>query len=167
MRMAKVMLFACCVAACAVDGSTASDDVNDGDSVDDAPAEPLDSARIAAIAKAKKAASVGANLVISPHAASCGTNGPTSTSEHVNDAAFMGTARQRSGSSAGCTAPGALQPTDDALYYCFTCVPFIECNETWTYNQNLRTKVRGWTRDDLLRPPPGTPFGGARNECPF
>lgn len=75
----------------------------------------------------------------------------TSSSVRTNDAAFTGAANQRSGSSTGCAAVGVLQPTDDALYFCFTCVPSDTCTETWTYHQNIRTGVRGWTRDDLLR----------------
>ena len=141
-------------------------DENTPDGADDqATTDPLienfDPERAAAIAKVKMASIHDAT--IRPRAAACGMAGPTSTSERVNDAAFTGTARQRSGSSTGCTAPGALQPTDDALYYCFT----FASDGTWTYNQNLRTTVRGWTRDDLLRPPPGATVGGARNFCGF
>lgn len=116
----------------------------------------------AAIAKAKMASIDSATAV--PHAAACGTAGPTSTSLRVNDVAPGGAARQRSGSSTSCSAPGELQPTDDALYYCFT---FGNDGFTWTYNENLRTTVRGWTRDDLLKPPPGATIGGATNFCGF
>jgi hypothetical protein len=101
---------------------------------------------------------------ISPQSAACGTKGSTASSERVDDAAFTGAANQRSGSSSGCPAFGALQPTDDALYFCFTRIG--NTTETWTYNQNLRTGVRGWTRDDLLKPPPNATIGGARNPCP-
>jgi len=124
--------------------------------------ENLNEKRATDIAKAKMAL-VGADA-ISPQAAACGKAGPTSTSERVNDAAFKGAAQQRSGSSTSCTAPGALQPTDDALYFCFT---VGNDGFTWTFLQNLRTTVRGWTRDDLLRPPPGATVGGARNWCGF
>lgn len=79
--------------------------------------------------------------------ASCGTNGPTGSSVTNADAPSNGAANQRSGSSTGCVAVGVLQPTDDARYFCFT---FANDGFTWTYAQNLRTGVRGWTRDDLL-----------------
>lgn len=139
------------------DPGSASDEV-----AGDTFTEHLDPERAAAIAKAKLAL-LGADA-ITPQAAACGKAGPTSTSERVNDAAFTGTANQRSGSSTSCLALGALQPTDDALYFCYT---FGSDGFTWTYNQNLRTNVRGWTRDDLLRPPPGAIIGGARNGCGF
>jgi hypothetical protein len=53
------------------------------------------------------------------------------TRVRTNDAAFTGAAKQRSGSSTGCVAVGVLQPTDDALDFCFT-----DGNDgfTWTYN---------------------------------
>lgn len=173
MKTLIVTLFMCCVAACAVDDGMTDEgmpvsnlkdgaETTDAETADDIVMEPFDPERVATIAKAKMAL-LGTSAI--SQAAACGTAGPTSTSERVNDAAFTGTARQRTGSSTSCTSPGALQPTDDALYYCYTCVG-PGCIETWTYNQNLRTKVRGWTRDDLLRPPPGADFGGARNSCP-
>lgn len=82
-----------------------------------------------------------------PHHASCGTTFDR-PGVRVNDVAITGAARQRRGSSVDCPADGALQPSDDALYFCYT-----NANDglTWTYNQNIRTGVRGWTRDDLLR----------------
>jgi hypothetical protein len=79
--------------------------------------------------------------------APCGTSGPNLQNERVDDAAFQGAANQRSGSSTGCWAPGVLQPTDDALYFCYTGA----ADGTWTYLRNLRTGVQGWIRDDLLR----------------
>jgi hypothetical protein len=147
------------IVGCAVDEeapNSTSDEVA-GDTV----TEQLDPERAAAIAKVKMASIDAA--AISPQSAACGRAGSTSTSERVNDAAFTGAANQRSGSSTGCVALGALQPTDDALYFCFTSAS----DGTWTYNQNIRTGVRGWTRDDLLRPPPGATVGGARNFCGF
>jgi len=126
--------------------------------------EHFDPALAAIIAKAKLA-SIEANAP-SPQAAACGRAGPTGTSERVNDAAFTGAANQRNGtvavSSNNCTIVGVLQPTDDALYFCWT---LGNDGFTWTYAQNLRTGVRGWTRDNLLRPPPGAGVGGARNNC--
>jgi hypothetical protein len=123
--------------------------------------ENFDPALAATIAMSKRA-SIDDGVV--PQFASCGTPGSTAVSEQVNDAAFQGAAKQRSGSSTSCTAPGALQPTDDARYFCFTWE--VEFTVSWTYLENLRTHVRGWTRDDLLRPPPGAVIGGARNRCP-
>lgn len=79
--------------------------------------------------------------------ASCGTNGSTGSNVRNDDAPRNGAANQRSGSSTGCVAVGVLQPSDDALYFCFTAA---NDGFTWTYNENLRTGVRGWTRDDLL-----------------
>jgi hypothetical protein len=42
---------------------------------------------------------------------------------------------------------GVLQPTDDALYYCYT---WANDGFSWTYLRNQRTGVRGWSRDNLL-----------------
>jgi hypothetical protein len=117
--------------------------------------ENFDPALAAIIMKAKLASiDIGA---VTPQFASCGTPGSTATSVRVNDAAFRGAAQQRSGSSTSCPAPGALQPTDDALYFCWT---RENTSFTWTYLENLRTHRRGWTRDDLLR------GAGAQNHCP-
>ena len=125
----------------------------------------LDPERAAASAKARRAL-IG-TAAIMPNAAACGKAGDTSSSVRTNDAAFTGAAKQRSGSSTGCTAPGALQPTDDALYYCFTCT--TDCSDigSWTYNKNIRTGVSGWTRNDLLRPEPGGPVNGSSRFCGF
>ncbi|GAA4416383.1 SH3 domain-containing protein [Actinokineospora soli] len=84
---------------------------------------------------------------LSPMHASCGTSGPNLENRVEADAPAGGAANQRSGSSTSCSAPGALQPTDDALYYCYT---VGNDGYTWTYLRNLRTGVRGWVRDDLL-----------------
>jgi len=132
--------------------------------------EPLtghfDPEQEAASGKARRA--LTGNSTITINAASCGRAGDTSSSVRVNDAAFTGAARQRTGSSTGCAAPGELQPSDDALYYCFTCTTDACDNVgSWTYNQNLRTHVSGWTRNDLLKPQPGNPFGGATRWCGF
>lgn len=80
--------------------------------------------------------------------APCGTAGPNIENRVEADAPANGAANQRSGSSTSCSAPGALQPTDDARYFCFTWDQNFTF--TWTYLENLRTHVRGWVRDDLL-----------------
>ncbi|HVQ91596.1 MAG TPA: hypothetical protein VMU51_11215 [Mycobacteriales bacterium] len=85
---------------------------------------------------------------VTPLHANCGTAGPNLDGHRVNDAAFTGAARQRTGSSIDCGAPGSLQPTDDAIYFCWT---FGNDGFSWSYVQNIRTGVRGWTRDNLLR----------------
>ncbi|MGB3444300.1 MAG: SH3 domain-containing protein [Actinophytocola sp.] len=79
--------------------------------------------------------------------ASCGTIGPNRDNRVDADAPSGGAANQRSGTSTNCTILGVLQPTDDALYFCWT-----EGNDgyTWTYLRNQRTGVRGWVRDNLL-----------------
>jgi hypothetical protein len=79
--------------------------------------------------------------------AACGQTGPNWTNKITTNAAYPNAANQRSGSSTSCVALGVLQPTDDALYYCYTGAS----DGTWTYLKNLRTGVRGWVRDDLLR----------------
>jgi hypothetical protein len=92
--------------------------------------------------------------------ANCGTAGPFLDGTVIADAASPNAANQRNGSSTGCPADGVLQPSDDAQYFCFTFEnppPF-----TWTYLQNLRTGVRGWVRDDLLRE-----VGGVRGSAVF
>ena len=117
-----------------------------GTDVEDAVEEPVvDDALALEIAQSKLPLADAAGDV-EKHA-TCGTNGSTASSVRNNDAPSNGAANQRSGSSTGCVAVGVLQPTDDALYFCFT---FANDGNTWTYNQNLRTGVRGWTRDDLL-----------------
>jgi hypothetical protein len=85
---------------------------------------------------------------VRPLNAACGTAGPTGSAVRVNDAPLSGTVNQRRGSSTGCSAPGALQPTDDANYFCWT---RGSDGFTWTYLENLRTHVRGWARDNLLK----------------
>jgi hypothetical protein len=82
-----------------------------------------------------------------PFHAACGTAGPNIENRVEADAPASGAANQRSGSSTGCGIPGVLQPTDDALYFCYT---MGNDGYTWTYLRNQRTGVRGWVRDDLL-----------------
>jgi hypothetical protein len=84
----------------------------------------------------------------SPLNASCGTVGPNLANLRVNDAPVSGAVNQRSGSSTSCSIPGVLQPTDDAIYYCWTAG---NDGLTWTYLKNIRTGVLGWSRDDLLK----------------
>jgi hypothetical protein len=84
---------------------------------------------------------------VSPLHAPCGTTGPNLENRVDADAPSGGAANQRSGSSTGCTALGVLQPTDDALYHCWT---LGNDGFTWTYLRNQRTGVRGWVRDNLL-----------------
>jgi len=85
----------------------------------------------------------------SPMHASCGRAGPNLENRVDADAPAGGSARQRSGSSTSCEAPGQLEPTDDALYFCYT---VGNDGYTWTYlrNQSKPSHVRGWVRDDLL-----------------
>lgn len=152
------------IVGCAIDEADpngASDEVA-GDTATEHP----DPERAAAIAKAKMALIDTAALTHMAEFAGCGTKGPTSTSVRVDNAAFTGAAKQRTGSSTSCTALGALQPTDDVLYYCFT---FGNDGFTWTYNKNisLSNGATGWTRDDLLRPEPGHTIGGAQKPCGF
>jgi len=116
----------------------------------------VDPAQATAIA-ADKIAKSGRPPGVEKHAG-CGTKGPTNFSERNDDAPANGAANQRSGSSTSCAALGVLQPTDDALYYCYT---FANDGFTWTYNKNLRTGVSGWTRDDLLDD------SGSFHPCPF
>jgi predicted small lipoprotein YifL len=157
------------ITACAFDGLDGQDRGTAQD--EDAPAAPaldavqppehLDDALAREIAKIKLGPADAAS--ISPSVAACGKTGPNLGNEHVNDASSPGAAQQRSGSSTSCVARGALQPTDDAVYFCFTGAS----DGTWTYLQNLRTGVRGWTRDDLLKPPAGTTAGGSSVFCGF
>jgi hypothetical protein len=86
-------------------------------------------------------------VVESVEFAACGKTGPNLTNKITTNASYPNAANQRSGSSTSCVAVGALQPTDDALYYCYTAAS----DGTWTYLKNVRTGVRGWVRDDLLR----------------
>src|SRR5215475_12518707 len=85
---------------------------------------------------------------VGPLYASCGTVGPNLDNHYVYDAPVSGAVNQRSGSSTSCGIPGVLQPTDDAIYYCWT---VGNDGYTWTYLKNVRTGVRGWSRDDLLK----------------
>jgi hypothetical protein len=88
---------------------------------------------------------------ISPMHAPCGTAGPNLENRVELDAPLSGAVNQRNGtvsaSPTNCTIVGQLQPTDDARYFCFT---LANDGFTWTYLQNQRTGVRGWSRDDLL-----------------
>lgn len=91
---------------------------------------------------------------VSPMHAPCGTTGPNLENRVEADAPAGGSARQRRGSSTSCTADGQLEPTDDALYFCYT---WGNDGYSWTYLRNQRTTVRGWVRDDLLdQNPDGT-----------
>lgn len=103
-------------------------------------------AAISGAAPANAASKTGSGS-IGPMYASCGTAGPNLENRVEGNAPADGTANQRSGSSTSCPAPGALQPTDDALYFCYTAG---HDGYTWTYLRNQRTTVRGWVRDDLL-----------------
>lgn len=93
-----------------------------------------------------------------PNNAACGRTGPNIDNARHNDAPADGAANQRSGSSTGCAAVGVLQPTDDAIYFCWT---LGTDGFTWTYLQSVRTGVRGWVRDNLLD------GNGAVNNCGF
>lgn len=157
------------------DNDQSGESANDSSSVvsDSAPEqegeraiEHFDSEHAAAGAAARRA--VIGITTITTNSAACGRTGDTSSSVRVNDAAFSGSAKQRSGSSTSCTAPGQLEPTDDALYYCFTCTNDA-CDDigSWTYNKNLRTGRSGWTRNDLLRPEPNGSFRGSSRFCGF
>jgi len=88
---------------------------------------------------------------VSPMHAPCGTTGPNIDNRVDADAPSGGAANQRSGtiaaSSTNCVILGVLQPTDDALYFCWTAG---NDGFTWTYLRNQRTGVRGWVRDNLL-----------------
>jgi hypothetical protein len=108
-----------------------------------------------AIAKAKAVAMVRAEPVtedmsVDPRSAACGRAPSVSTGLFVPDAPRADAANQRNGttalSSTNCTIVGVLQPTDDAVYFCWT----PASDGTWTYARNVRTNVQGWTRDDLL-----------------
>ncbi len=88
---------------------------------------------------------------VGPFHAPCGTAGPNLENRVDADAPASGAVNQRNGtravSSTDCVIVGVLQPTDDALYFCFT---VGNDGFTWTYLRNQRTGVRGWSRDDLL-----------------
>lgn len=94
------------------------------------------------------AADKATSAPISAMNAPCGINGPNIQNQHVDNAALVSGARQRTGSSTACTGRGALQPGDAAVYYCYT---WGNDGYSWTFLRNLRTGVVGWTRDDLLR----------------
>jgi hypothetical protein len=140
MKKLMVMVFAFGMSACALDPA---EDPSVQSTQDEALIAP--SPEYLAAAKIKIASVQSA---VEPRNAACGTNGPNLQNQVIADVAINGAARQRTGSSTGCTARGELQPTDDALYFCFT---VGNDGFTWTYNRNQRTRVLGWTRDDLLR----------------
>jgi hypothetical protein len=89
--------------------------------------------------------------------AACGRSGPNIQNGHVADAAFTGAANIRTGSSTACAAVGVMQPTDDAVYFCYT----GGTDGTWTYLRNVRTGVQGWVKDSLLR------GNGSNSYCGF
>lgn len=88
---------------------------------------------------------------VSPMHAPCGTPGPNLENRVEADAPASGAVNQRSGTIAAsptnCPIVGVLQPTDDALYFCYT---WGLDDFSWTYLRNQRTGVRGWSRDNLL-----------------
>ena len=133
MKKLLAVMFACAMAACMSEDETSE--------VDDAVMDDETAAEVALAIEASK------RMEIEPASASCGRAGPNRENRRVNDAASPNAANQRSGSSTGCPALGVLQPSDDAIYYCYT----LAGNFTWTYLQSVRTGVRGWVRDDLLR----------------
>jgi hypothetical protein len=102
---------------------------------------------LTALTAPASAAPAAAASNVSPSAASCGRAGPELDKRIDADAPSGGAAKQRSGSSTSCAAPGVLQPTDDAEYFCWT---IGSDSHTWSYLRNIRTGVRGWVRDDLL-----------------
>lgn len=133
-------------------GCMGEDDPDGADPSMQAPNEDeIGDSELAAEITRRKLAAVP-EAATSPRFASCGRNGPTNLTERVSDASSPDAARQRSGSSTGCPTDGVLQPTDDAIYYCWT-----NGNDgfSWTYLRSVRTGQDGWTRDDLLK------FGGA------
>jgi hypothetical protein len=141
-------------AGCAEDSEQVGDEVSAlAKAPVDEVSEQFDPARAAVIARTKLASVDG----VAPRFAPCGTAGDISQSVRFNDAPRNGAANQRSGSSTSCVAPGALQPTDDANYFCWT--PGND-GFTWTYLENLRTNVRGWVRDSLLD------GNGSSRRCP-
>jgi hypothetical protein len=101
-------------------------------------------------------------LVEAAFAAPCGRVGPLLDGRVIADAVSPNSAaQQRSGSSTGCAAIGAIQRTDDARYFCFTSTP----GGSWTYLENRRTGVRGWVLDSLLRSVGGV--RGSNRYCGF
>ena len=86
-------------------------------------------ALVLAFAMPANATSKSASEVSSARSAPCGTVAPNLENRRVNDAAYTGASRQRTGSSTACTALGSLQPSDDAIYYCWT----SGVGGTWTY----------------------------------
>ena len=141
MKTLMLTVFALGMYGCAADPA---EDQLEQQAVDEELVSP--SPEYLASAKAQAAAQVAA-ASDSSEFASCGRVGPNVGNEFNADAPADGAANERSGSSTSCTILGVLQPTDDAIYFCFT-----NGNDgfTWTYLQNQRTGVRGWVRDDLL-----------------
>ncbi|TDV44841.1 SH3 domain-containing protein [Actinophytocola oryzae] len=104
-----------------------------------------------ALASPASAAPKNEPVDVTPRHAPCGTAGPLLDGSIDADAPVSGAVNQRSGTIASsptnCTIVGQLQATDDARYYCYT---VGNDGFTWTYLQNTRTGVRGWSRDNLL-----------------
>lgn len=128
----------------AVDDEDAIDVDLEMEGLDEESADPELAAEIAR----QKLALFETDSISPQHHAPCGTRPPDDDSKITADAASPNAANQRTGSSTGCTILGVLQPSDDADYFCFT---LANDNFSWTYLRNVRTGVRGWVRDDLLR----------------
>jgi len=138
MKRLMLTIFALGMSACGLDPTQDQPDQRDpGDGV--ATAEIGDPAGTSGDAIADS---------VSPANAACGTGATNRQNLLVADASSPNAANQRSGSSTSCTSLGALQPTDDAVYFCFT-----NGNDgfRWTYLRNARTGVLGWVRGDLLK----------------
>lgn len=126
------------------------------------PAAADEAAKLAAQQRASTAAGSVSSTLEGGLAAACGKAGPNLENRTVADAASPNYALQRSGSSTSCTSLGQLNPADDAVYYCYTSAG----GYTWTYLRSLRSGIKGWVRDDLLRLNPSGSRGSVKG-CGF
>lgn len=105
----------------------------------------------------KKASTLEGSL-----AAACGKVGPNVENRRVNDASSPNHPYLRLGSSTSCDPAGQINPSDDAIYFCFTRAG----DYTWTYLRSLTSGIKGWVRDDLLRLNPNGSRGSVKG-CGF
>lgn len=147
MKVFMTTVFVFGMTACGIEATGPGDEPME----EQAPVQELAMAELkdpaAVQAKIQEKLAANPEAAAAPRHAACGRVGPRLDGSRTNDASSPNTALQRSGSSTSCDRPGQLNPTDDAIYFCFT-----SGNDgfTWTYLERVGGN-RGWVRDDLLR----------------
>lgn len=110
-----------------------------------------------ATAVAVPSASAATTSDITPTHWSCGRSAPPDLDTSGGHRTVV-VADVRVGSSTRCAIAGRSFPSEYLDYHCYALD--INLKATWTYVVNVRTRVSGWIRDDMLND------GGSRIWCP-